>query len=222
MKYINKILCMLVLTVAIGACDRELESEGIAVGLIRYPSITLNEGSSVSMVADEGSYVESGAVALLGTEDISNQIQINGAVDTSVPGVYPIKYSVSVENEIGQQSTATQTRFVIVTSEDISDVDLSGSYFGSGGVSKPIAVTVTKLGNGWYAIPDVLSSSNGIAASFAHIGGDEIVIPSQVTGFGEVNTTSAGTSATITPNGFRWSVLISCCGVRGPVEFVKQ
>jgi hypothetical protein len=165
-----------------------------------------------------------GAVALLGTDDISGEIQIEGAdaIDTSTPGIYPVNYSVTITTELGEESTVTQTRYVLVTSEDVSGVDLSGEYIGTGFSANPSTVTVTKLGNGWYSIPDVLSSSNGIGVNFAHLGGDKIVIPSQNTGFGEVNTTSNGASASLTDEGFIWTVYISCCGLFGPVDFVKQ
>jgi hypothetical protein len=109
-----------------------------------------------------------------------------------------------------------------VTSEDIGDVDLSGNYIGTGFSANPATMNVTKLANGWYSIPDVLSSGNGIRANFAHLGGDVIVIPDQVTGFGLVTTDAPGASAALTPTGFKWTVFISCCGNFGPITFVKQ
>jgi hypothetical protein len=223
MKYIHKILFALSIIIIV-SCDRELESEGITEGLIRYPSITLNQGESVALVAGQDTYEELGATALLGADDITNQVQIEGAdaIDTSTPGVYPVNYSVTITNELGEESTVTQTRYVLVTSEDVSDVDLSGDYLGTGFSANPKVVTVTKLGNGWYSIPDVLSSSNGIAANFAHLGGDVLVIPNQGSPFGDVNTTDDGASATLTDEGFIWTVSISCCGLFGPVDFVKQ
>lgn len=222
MKTLIKIFYVIPLACVISACERDLASEGIAEGIIRYPAITLNEGEAFTVVAGGGEFEDPGAVALLGEDDISDQIVVTGEVDTSTPGVYPINYTVSVENEIGEQSTVTETRFVIVTSEDLSDVDLSGDYIGTGFAANPITVHVTKLADGWYNIPDVLSSANGINVNFAHLGGDVIEIPEQVTPFGVVTTNAAGASATKTSNGFTWTVFISCCGNFGPVTFVKQ
>ena len=224
MKYIIKISTAAFLILIFSRCDRELDSEGIASGLIRYPSITLNEGSSLALVAGEDSYQELGAVALLGADDISNQLVIDGVenIDASTPGVYPVNYSVTITTELEQELTVTETRYVIVTSDDISDVDLSGDYIGSGFSASPLTMTVTKLGNGWYRIPDVLSSSNGIAATFAHLGGNVLVIPNQPGPFGDLNTTSDGANATITATGFRWTVYIDCCGLFGPINFVRQ
>jgi hypothetical protein len=224
MKFLNITATAVLLTAVFSACEPELESEGIAEGVIRYPSIILNEGPSQALVAGEDAYEELGAVALLGADDISSQLVIEGEedVDASTPGVYPVNYSVTITNELNEPMTVTQTRYVLVTSEDISDVDLSGDYVGSGFSSSPLTMSVTKLGNGWYRIPDVLSSANGIAATFAHLGGNVIIIPNQSSGFGDVNTTTGGANATLTEDGFRWTVYIDCCGLFGPVNFVRQ
>jgi hypothetical protein len=221
MKTLIKIFSAVLLASAISACERDLASEGITEGIIRYPSITLNEGDAFTVVAG-GEFEDPGAVALLGEDDISNEIIVSGDVDTSTPGVYPIEYTVSVENEIGDQSTATETRFVIVTAEDLSGVDLSGDYIGAGFAANPITVHVTKIADGWYNIPDVLSSANGINVNFAHLGGEVIEIPEQETPFGVVTTNAEGASAMKTPDGFTWTVFISCCGNFGPITFVKQ
>jgi hypothetical protein len=223
MKYISKIIIVSFLLVSL-ACERELESEGIAKGVIRFPSITLNQGLSTALVKDQQTYEEFGAVALLGTDDISDQVQIAGVedIDTSTPGVYPVNYSVTVTNELGTESTVSETRYVIVTTEDVSAVDLSGNYIGTGFSANPKTMAVTKIGPGLYSIPDVLSSSNGIAATFAHLGGDVIVIPNQASLFGDLNTTDDGAGAELTDNGFIWTVSISCCGLFGPIDFVKQ
>ena len=206
----------------VSACERDLESEGIAEGIIRYPSITLTDGNAYTIVAGGGEFEDPGATALLGEDDITDQVVVDGEVDTSTPGVYPIDYSVSIENEIGQESVVTETRYVLVTSEDISNVDLSGDYVGTGFAGNPLTMRVTKLADGWYNIPDVLSSANGISANFAHLGGDVISIPAQNTPFSVVTTDAAGASATLTVAGFSWTVFISCCGNFGPITFVKQ
>lgn len=222
MNHKIKIAILLLVCGFLNSCDRDLESEGITTGLLRYPTVQLMGERAYTLVAGEGTFTDPGAKALLGEDDISGEIEVTGTVDAGTPGVYPINYSVSTENEIGQESTSSATRFVIVTSEDVSGVDLSGKYKGTGFASNPVTVTVTKLADGWYNITDVLSSSNNINVNFAYLGGDEILIPSQVTGFGVVNTTDADGEATLTPEGFTWTVFISCCGDFGPINFVKQ
>jgi hypothetical protein len=104
----------------------------------------------------------------------------------------------------------------------ISSTDLSGNYIGTGFSANPSVATVTKVGEGWYTINRILSSGNNIGAVFAHVGGNDLVIPDQPGPFGNINTTAAGTNATITPGGFNWTVFIGCCGNFGPIDFVKQ
>ena len=59
------------------------------------PVITLNGDASVT-VTEDGSYVDAGATASDGADgDISANIQIEGAVDTSEPGTYTLIYDVS-------------------------------------------------------------------------------------------------------------------------------
>lgn len=221
MTKLKYILILLILTIGFGSCDRDLESEGLTEGVIRFPSIIMNGDEVISLKVGD-TYQDEGAKALLGTDDITGQLTTEGNVDTSVPGVYLLDYSVSVVNELDEQSSVSATRFVIVTAEDAINTDLSGDYKGTGFSANPKVVRVTKLLDGYYNIEDVLSSGNGISVNFAHVGGNEIIIPDQTTGFGNVNTTSPGTAATLTPEGFTWTVFISCCGNFGPVTFVKQ
>lgn len=204
------------------ACERNLDSEGITAGIISYPAMTFNGDEWTYVVIGEDTFTDPGVVATLGTEDITDQVVTSGTADDTTPGVYLITYTVSTENELGEASTVTLTRIVAVVSSDADNTDLSGSYIGTGFSSSPSTVAVTKLDNGFYNIEDVLSSSNGISADFAYTDGTEIVIPSQSTSFGTVNTTTSGASASTTADGFEWTVYISCCGLYGPITFVKQ
>ena len=216
MKKLRNIFFILGAALCFNACERELDSEGIASGIIRYPSVAVL-GEDVVTLDEGAAYQEAGAEAFLGTDDISSQVEIDGAVDTSTPGVYTLNYNVSITNEIGQQSSVSATRFVNVTSEDVSGVDLSGNYKGTGFAANPRVVAVTKLGNGWYQIEDVLSSGNGIVGVFAHTGGTELVLPEQPSPFGP----QFSTSGNITAEGFTWQVFVAGA-VRGPIVFVKQ
>jgi Domain of unknown function (DUF5011) len=217
MKNIKYILFYFGLIVLFTNCERDFESEGITVGVLRYPSVKLKGAPAVVVVQGE-TYQEQGATALLGEEDISTQVLIEGDVDTSTPGVYPVNYSVAIQNEIGKSSVSSQTRYVIVATEDISDVDLSGDYIGTGFSSNPSKMKVTKIADGWYNIPDVLSSANGIGANFAHLGGDVLLIPYQDSSFGPISSVDAF----LTAEGFTWTIALDCCGEFGPIEFVKQ
>ena len=222
MKRIKNILWMIAAFGVVIACERDLESEGITVGLIRYPALQINGDQLIVLRAGVDEFVEEGAVATLGVDDISGQIEMSGEVDDATPGIYEVNYSVTIENELGEESTRSATRTVIVQTDDVKSVDLSGVYVGTGLSFSGEPVTVTKTSDGWYHIDDVLSSTFGISADFVHISGDLIAIPLQPGGFGNLRTTVPGTYATLTPAGFEWKVFIGCCGIFGPVTFVKQ
>ncbi len=212
------IYLMLVVLVAFTSCEKELTTKDITVGEIRFPSIVVT-GSSPLVVIQGDTYNDPGAQAFLGEDDITDQMQTVNNVDTNTPGVYSVLYSVTTVNELDQESTVNASRTVIVSSEDISDVDLSGSYQGSGFGSD--IVTVTKISNGWYFCDKALASGNNVGVYFAHFGGNNIEIPGSTTRFGTVNTTTPGTFATLTPSGFQWLIFISCCGNFPTVTFEK-
>lgn len=222
MRYILKIVSVVVLTVVFTGCEYFKAPDAtlnVQQGEIKFPAIALNGEALITFVVGTGVYEEQGAVASLGADDISEDIVTTGSVDSNVPGVYQINYFVSTINSLGQPSQASVDRFVLVTSEDLTDVDLSGPYQGSGFGNQ--VATVTKLSTGWYHIDKILASGNNIAATWAHIGGDIIEMPNQPSPFGDLNTTAPGASASLTTDGFEWSVFVGCCGVFGPITFVK-
>jgi len=222
MKLTYRLFALFVLAVAFTGCEYFKAPEttlNVQTGEIKFPAIALNGEQLITFEAGTGEYVEEGAVATLGAEDISEDIVITGTVDSNTPGVYAINYFVETINSLGQPSTAQVNRLVLVTSEDLTDVDLSGPYQGSGFGNQ--VATVTKLQTGWYHIDKILASGNNIQATWAHVGGDVIVMPNQPSPFGDLNTTAPGASAYLTADGFEWSVFIGCCGVFGPITFVK-
>jgi hypothetical protein len=109
------------------ACDRELDSEGIAEGIIRYPSIEIL-GDSPFVLEAGTTFEDPGAKAFLGADDISPELEINSGVDSETPGVYTVQYSVSTINELDQTSSVTSSRFVSVTDGDVCALDLSGEF----------------------------------------------------------------------------------------------
>ena len=158
----KKITFILIAATVLFSCERELDSENIAVGEIRFPSITLNGSPSIALVAGSASSVtDPGAVALLGTDDISDQLTVTGIgdIDYNTPGAYPITYSVTTTNELGDETTVSESRFVVVMSEDVASVDLTGNYssisMSFGGASFGQAMSVSKLGPGYFFASDI-------------------------------------------------------------------
>lgn len=223
MKHIIKYILVVIAVINLNSCEYFKPAEttlNVQTGEIKFPAMTLNGEPLMTMEVGTGTYVEPGASASLGADDISEDVIITGSVDSNTPGIYAINYFVETLNSLGQTSAASVNRLVLVTSEDVTNIDLSGNYQGSGFGTNIEAIT--RVAPGWYTINDVLASNNGISATWGHLGGNVIQIPDQPGPFGNVNTTAAGADATLTATGFTWNVFIGCCGVFGPITFVKQ
>lgn len=227
-----KYLFFILLAVAVSSCEYfESPDETVAVrkGFITYPAITLNGDQYVTVQAGSD-YEDPGVVATLGTEDISGDVLVTGEVDPNTPGMYVLTYSVSIVNELDEEASVSQQRYVAVISESVKDLDLSGTYNGDGtavaGTWTQMG-TVTPVSGAWYRIDKALASANNVGIFFCVYGGgsgeapDRIGVPSQLSPFGTVNATAAGTSAELTNDGFQWTLFISCCGNFGPIIFSR-
>lgn len=157
----------------VGCEDEETDDVSFVTS---YPVFELTGGEVISIVAG-GAFVDPGVVA---TED-GNEIPVTtiGSVDTSTPGVYQLTYVAT--NQDGFEGSAT--REVVVTEEDVSGTDLSGTYLRNNDVANPL-ITVIKIAEGYYETSNASGDGNRIAARFLHVGGDEILIPIQSSRFG--------------------------------------
>lgn len=209
-KSIFNYLAVLVLILGLSSCDKD-ETDNIS-RITYYANITV-QGESYMVIQQGTTFDDPGATAE--ADGKSLDVKVSGTVDTSTPGVYMLTYSAT--NKDGYD--ASKSRTVLVTSEDISNVDLSGSYQGAGFGSD--VVTVTKEAEGKYYCNKALASGNNLGVTFYHLGGNALVIPDQASPFGNVNTTSAGASAMLTPGGFQWTIFVGCCGNFGPITFTK-
>lgn len=183
MKYIVKTL-FLAGVVALTACEND-ESENIAKGVIRYPSIVL-EGEDPLVIEAGGAFTDPGAKAFLGTDDITSELASESNVDAGTPGVYQVSYTVSTVNELGQESTVTVNRTVSVTDGDVSGVDISGTYRRDGNAANPL-VTVTKIKDGVFQSDNLRGSpTNQVVGRIYAIGNNTIVIPVTNSVFGRL------------------------------------
>lgn len=227
-----KLLFFLFLTIALSSCEyfeSPDDTADVREGFITFPAISLEGDQYVTILVD-GTFDDPGAVATLGTEDISNEIVVSGEVDPSTPGVYVLDYSVSVVNELDETSSASQQRYVAVITESVSNIDLSGTYNGDGTAAAGTwtqAATITSIDGAWYRTDKALASGNNLGIFFALVGDagenqqERIVVPNQLSPFGFVNTTSADTFAELIDGGFQWTLFISCCGNFGPIIFTR-
>lgn len=232
MKHI-KYLFFLSLAISLASCEyfeSPDDTVNVSQGTIIYPAIAL-EGERFVTIPLGGTFEDAGAVASLGTEDITKDIVISGSVDPNTAGVYTIDYTVSVVNALDETSSASQQRYVAVITESVSSMDLSGQYNGDGTAfagSWTQSATVTPITGAWYRIDKALASGNNLGLFFALVGGggeggvdEKIIVPDQASVFGNVNSTDPGTSAMLIENGFQWEIFIGCCGVFGPIIFTR-
>lgn len=168
----------------LAACEND-ESENIAKGVIRYPSIVL-EGEDPLVIEAGGTFTDPGAKAFLGTDDITTELESESNVDTNTPGVYQVTYTVSTTNELGQESTVTLNRTVSVTDGDVSGVDISGTYRRDNNPANPL-VTVTKIKNGVFQSDNLRgSATNQVVGRIYAIGNNNIVVPVTNSVFGRL------------------------------------
>lgn len=184
MKNIVKTLFLVGLTLLGVSCEDD-KTEGIAEGVIRYPSIVL-EGEDPLVMESGGIFSDPGAKAFLGTDDITSELVAESTVDANVPGVYQVTYTVTTINELDQESTVTVNRTVSVTDGDVSGVDLSGTYRRDGNPANPL-VTVVKIKNGVFQSDNLRGSpTNQVVGRIFAIDNNTIVVPVTNSVFGRL------------------------------------
>ena len=199
MKNIAKILFLAGLTSLVVSCEND-ESEGIAEGVIRYPSIVL-EGEDPFIMQAGSTFTDPGAKAFLGTDDITEELVSESSVDANVPGVYQVTYTVTTINELDQESTVTVNRTVSVTDGDVSGVNLAGTYLRDGNPANPI-VTVIKIKDGVFQSDNLRGSpTNQVVGRIYAIGNNNIVVPVTNSVFGRLEG-----EGTIAGNNFSYTL----------------
>lgn len=145
---------MTAVLVTVMACDREFDSDNIAVGTIRFPAIQLT-GDPVVVVNQGGTYSDAGATASLGSDDITTHLETASNLDLTKAGVYTVSYSVTNLNELQQESTVTQQRIIVVAPNNPNTTrDLTGVYNRAQATGVGV-VTWTKLAPGLYVNDNV-------------------------------------------------------------------
>lgn len=204
MKYLRSIYLPFALTCFfLASCEEETTDDVSFV--TTYPEFTLEGGQIIFATVAEG-YTEPGVTAMEG--ETSLQLTVTGEVDPSTPGYYAITYSAT--NSDGFDGSAT--REVIITSEDISGTDLSGSY-----VRGTTPNTVTQVVPGYYHATNGSGDANNVAMNFVHIGGNDLLIPEQSSPYGPISGTG-----TITDTGYSVSIYFHNFDLTLNRTFVKQ
>lgn len=104
----------------LSSCNKD--SEGVST-ITTYPTVEL-KGDVASTILVNGTYTESGVIALEGAKDISSSVKIEGTVNTTKAGVYTIKYTATNKDGF----TASARRYVGVITPAAAAMDISGTY----------------------------------------------------------------------------------------------
>ena len=149
------------------------ETTNVQQGFITYPAVSLN-GEQFVTISLGDDYEDPGAMASLGSEDITSDIIISGSVDTQNPGVYTLNYEISIINALDEASIANQQRYVAVVTESAKSINLAGTYNGDGTAvagSWNQQASVSNLSGAWYQIDKALASGNNLSIFFALVAG---------------------------------------------------
>lgn len=164
-KIILIFLSVLLLTAT--ACHK-VETEGVT-HVTTYAVIAM-EGDAFIAIKKGDTFADPGATAVMGGEDITNQIVVNSTLDVNQEGVYVVNYIVT--NQDGFEASASRIVVVIdVPTLNLATSDLSGEY--SSNVSRlntgnsttatqaGNSVTLTQVGKGIYHVSCLLGGWYG-------------------------------------------------------------
>jgi hypothetical protein len=139
-------------------------------------------GSEYMSVVKGSTFTDPGVKAFEGSNEIP--VTVTGSVNTNETGLYILTYSAT--NTDGFSATTTRT-VVVIASNELPDVDLSGKYDYVG--SSTYTSTVTKVAEGTYTTDNAWSGATVIPLVFVSLDGATISIPDQSTAYGAASGT---------------------------------
>lgn len=125
------------------------DSEGLT-GVTSYAVLTMN-GDNVVVVNKGESFEDPGCTAVMGGEDVSDQIQVVSNVNTSALGFYTVSYRVV--NPDGFAASAERT-VAVVDRNNFASTYLSRSQYGAR-VYTNLPIVISDNGDGTYEINDL-------------------------------------------------------------------
>lgn len=145
-KYIYKIVP--VLFVIFLSCEGDT-TEGIS-RITFFNEIEL-VGEENYVVEQGTPFVDPGAIASEGDEDVTENIVVSGTVDHTTVGYYPVTYEI--ENKDGFAKAIVRNVFVLPTNRSMTDV--TGTYTGDVSTGTHAdACVITDLGDGLFHADD--------------------------------------------------------------------
>lgn len=138
----------------LASCDKE--TEGVT-GVTYYATLQL-EGPDRILITAGQPFEDPGYEAELGGEDVTQDVVVTTDIDTNVPGLYTVNYSIT--NADGFSSSASRTVMVVDPNDPVSGFytvstdsyrDYAGVVYYGG-----YPLTVIGDGSGCYEIDDVM------------------------------------------------------------------
>ena len=153
MKILKYLAFSALVAFSLTSCDKT--TEGVT-DVLYYPVITLDGGKVLLTVGD--TYTEPGYSAALGTEDLTDKVEVSSNLDTSAPGFYTVTYKVADS----EGHSAIEKREVWVNNPGHFDniywaecwhaTNAARHYYDS-----PVSIQAVDKSQGLYLINDVLA-----------------------------------------------------------------
>ncbi len=215
MKKAIRILCPVILTVIITACDKWDDTADIS-HVSYLPEFEMTGGEFLSVIRDSAGFKLPSIRATVQGKDVG-YIVINKYYDIETPGVYIITYYA--ENNEGFSKTAD--RILAVTYEDVTGNNLSGDF--ESNTFGPVEMRITRLDSrGLYKCEDVLGFPGApMPGRIVDIGNNSLVLLPGEGYFGKFDISEGSyTSRTVS-----WTVILldpPNTGIEIPVTWIRS
>lgn len=223
---------ILFILIAMGFIFSSCEKDSLGVSkIVTYPTIAV-KGDVALTIPIGGTFVDQGCLVKEGELDLSNKAVITGSVNSSVAGVYVIKYTYKAPGKIYPEDSLEliARRYIGVINSSVATMDISGTYRRNAAaqgyaVMKKLSYPGLYLNNnpgGATSTGTATGASvNNIFIYVFHISPTSLVVPSQDTSVGEFACTGAVYDATGATPLYKWSCVNPGYGA-AVRTFIKQ
>lgn len=161
----------------------------VGISKIVYFAVLTLKGNPVMSIVKGQPFTDPGCTAVLNGAD--DPVTASGSVDVSTVGLYIINYSAV--NAEGYAATTSRI-VVVIPAAETPGVDISGTYAAVPVGSTPGPATISKVAPGVYSTSNCWGNSGAvIGAYFICTDGSSVIIPTQSSPYGNLETTAPGT-----------------------------
>ena len=185
---------LIAIVAAISSCKRDpiiSNDKNVGISRITYYPIFAIAGENLISIIKGATFTDPGVKATAGGADVP--VTTTGAVDVNAVGLYTLTYTAT--NADGYSSSASRI-VVVIPSAELPGVDLSGNYDAVPVGSTPGPAITTKIAQGVYSTTNCWGNSGAvIPAYFICTDGNSIIVPTQGSPYGSLESTAPGTYA---------------------------